>query len=352
MSQEFLSQANVETLVNLLLRSQQVRSREALCIKIGINPKTINFLRDSSDADFATQLIYYLHEIGDREALCKLCCEELFPIFKIGQYASVLKNIALHLNCHQPLSSESPKYKEEPTPLPSPNFDIRNIKIFNLLIRNKLITGLIILFCSSTSYSLYKYINHPINNGNRIEQSIGNNPTSIGQPIGNNPAPIGQPMGNNPAPIEHPGNTTLGYTRLQKLLLEKNWKEADQETTNIMFSLSKRKTEIRTDDLENFSCKVLNEVDQLWRNASANHFGFSIQNEIWQQEREQKPFENAVGWDVNGQFIENNPELINFSLSAPKGHLPTVITLVDRGYTRSMENIERIFFTHITSCQL
>lgn len=331
MSQDFLTLNDVDTLVNLLLRSQQVRSREALCIKIGIDPKRLSFIRDSSDVDFATQLIYYLDQIGDKEALCKLCCEELFPIFQKGKYAPLLNNITLQLNCDRYLLNKSPNHQilEHLNSFQSTSSDSSTIKVFNLIAKNKLITTGIIILIFLSGYTFSKQANAPINNGNPIEQPVPNNPT----------------------PIEQSESTTLDYSRLEKLLSEQDWKGADQETTNLIFSLSKGKNNIRTDDIENLSCQVIDKIDQLWRNASQNHFGYSIQNEIWQQQRQQNFFENAVGWSVNGQFIENYPELIKFSLSAPKGHLPTGITLVDRGNTRSMGEIERRFFNHITSCR-
>ena len=325
--QDFLNESDIDALINLLLRSQQSRTREALCFSIGIDPKRLSFLRDSSDSDFYLLLVRHLNEIGEQEALCKLCCKELFPVFHHGKYAPILSDIAARLNCHQESNQNYPNNKQPTVPSSIPTSRV-SVNPFNELHKNKLIAGgVIIIFCLS-GYSLYKQINTLNNNENQIEQPVAKNPTQI----------------------EQSESTTLDYTRLQKLLSEEDWKGADQETTNIMFSLSKRKNDIRTDDLENFSCQVLDKIDQLWRNASKNYFGFSIQNEIWQREKEQNPFENAVGWSVNGQFIENNPELIRFSLSAPKGHLPTVLTLVDRGHARSMGEIERKFFTHITSC--
>lgn len=325
--QDFLNESDIDALINLLLRSQQSRTREALCFSIGIDPKRLSFLRDSSDSDFYLLLIRHLNEIGEQEALCKLCCKELFPVFHHGKYASILSDIVARLNCNQESNQNYPNNKQPTVPSSIPTSRV-SVNHFNELHKSKLIAGgVIIIFCLS-GYSLYKQINTLNNNENEIEQPVAKNPT----------------------PIEQSESTTLDYTRLQKLLSEEDWKGADQETTNIMFSLSKRKNEIRTDDLENFSCQVLDKIDQLWRNASKNYFGFSIQNEIWQREREQNPFENAVGWSVKGQFIENNPELIRFSLSAPKGHLPTVLTLVDTGHARSMGEIERKFFTHITSC--
>jgi len=80
MSQEsFLNESDIDTLINLLLRSQQSRTREALCYSIGIDPKRLQFIKYSSDSDFFQLLISHLNEIDEQEALCKLCCKELFP---------------------------------------------------------------------------------------------------------------------------------------------------------------------------------------------------------------------------------------------------------------------------------
>jgi hypothetical protein len=108
----FLSESDIDTLINLLLRSQQSRTREALCFSIGIDPKRLSFLRDSSDADFFLLLIQYLNEIGDTEALCKLCCKELFPIFHKGTHNIFLSDIAVQLNCNHQFSQNSPNNKQ------------------------------------------------------------------------------------------------------------------------------------------------------------------------------------------------------------------------------------------------
>lgn len=102
MSLNYLELPDIETLANLLLRSQQSKAREALCIRIGIEPYRLNFIRDASDSDFVLQLIEYLDRIGNKESLCKLCCEELFPIFgKSEIYAPILRQIAAKLDCNQ-----------------------------------------------------------------------------------------------------------------------------------------------------------------------------------------------------------------------------------------------------------
>lgn len=104
-NQNFLNESDIDALINLLLRSQQSRTREALCFSIGIDPKRLSFLRDSSDSDFFLLFIRYLNEIDDKEALCKLCCKELFPIFRKGTYGLILSKISEKLNCNQEFSN-------------------------------------------------------------------------------------------------------------------------------------------------------------------------------------------------------------------------------------------------------
>ncbi|TVP64453.1 MAG: hypothetical protein EA343_05340 [Nodularia sp. (in: Bacteria)] len=315
--QNFLNQSDIEKLSQLLCLSKKSTNRQALCFRIGLDYTKLPFMNENTESDFFLLLVNYLNGIEAKEALCKLCCDELIPVFTAGKNARFLSNIAEKLDCSR---KPNPNDLKDKIPIPSPSSHIFIFlhNTFNELAKNKLIAGgVIIIFCLS-GYMFYKQNLLP-NNSNTIEQT--------------------------PSPI-------LDYSSLEKLLSQKDWEGADQETTNIMFSLSNRRSEIRTDDIENFSCQVLDKIDKLWRNASKDHFGFSIQNKIWQQEREQNPFETAVGWSRNSQFIENNPDLKIFSLDAPKGHLPTVITLVDRGYPRSMGEIERKFFTHEANCRL
>ncbi|MDZ8263218.1 hypothetical protein [Nostoc sp. ChiQUE01b] len=103
--QNFLNESDVDTLINLLLRSQQSRTREALCFSIGLDPKRLSFLRDSSDYDFFLLLIKYLNETDNQEALCKLCCQQLFPIFSKGTHRLFLSNFCEKLNCNHDLSN-------------------------------------------------------------------------------------------------------------------------------------------------------------------------------------------------------------------------------------------------------
>lgn len=96
-----LSESDREILTELLIRSGRAEysARKALCIKIGIEPNQLGFLRQSTDADFALELISYLHSIGDKQALYKIS-KELEVVFKRGKYSADLENIKSKLNCN------------------------------------------------------------------------------------------------------------------------------------------------------------------------------------------------------------------------------------------------------------
>ncbi|WP_375479387.1 toll/interleukin-1 receptor domain-containing protein [uncultured Nostoc sp.] len=95
-----LNESDLEIFTELLIRSGRVEysARKALCIKIGIEPNQLTFLRQSTDTDFALELINYLHSIDDKQALCKIC-KELEVVFKRGKYSADLENIKSKLNC-------------------------------------------------------------------------------------------------------------------------------------------------------------------------------------------------------------------------------------------------------------
>jgi hypothetical protein len=175
--QNFLNESDIDTLINLLLRSQQSRTREALCSSIGIDPKRLSFLRNSSDSDFFLLLIGYLNDIGDKEALCKLCCRELFPIFNKSTHRSILEEIAVKLNCNYDFGQNSPKNKtveESTSPIHSsvPEFGVNYpnqldeskpeswfTKLGN--VNKKLLAGGTILLIVLAGYPTYEHFKQP-----------------------------------------------------------------------------------------------------------------------------------------------------------------------------------------------
>jgi len=70
---------------------------------------------------------------------------------------------------------------------------------------------------------------------------------------------------------------------LEDLMKARNWKEADQTTTQLIFIIAKRAREgsLDIDSINNISCPDLKKIDQLWLTHSDGHFGFSTQKRIF-----------------------------------------------------------------------
>jgi hypothetical protein len=122
----------------------------------------------------------------------------------------------------------------------------------------------------------------------------------------------------------------VDYTRLQNLLADEKWREADKETLAVMLKVSSREEEgcLSTEHIENFSCQDLHAIDQLWRKHSNERFGFSIQKRIWESVGGTPDanyttfcrFGDRVGWRVRGRWLSYGKRTFNHL--SPKGHLP------------------------------
>ncbi|PNK01614.1 serine/threonine protein kinase [Cylindrospermopsis raciborskii S07] len=121
------------------------------------------------------------------------------------------------------------------------------------------------------------------------------------------------------------------YTKLETLLKAQNFREADEETEKVMLAVANRQSEgsLRIEDAENFPCKELRTIDNLWLKYSQGKFGISVQQEIYKNLGGTKQFDvnvwdsfgDRVGWRKNGSWLDSYSDF-NFSLSAPTGHLP------------------------------
>jgi hypothetical protein len=127
----------------------------------------------------------------------------------------------------------------------------------------------------------------------------------------------------------------VDYTRLRDLLAARKWKEADRETANLMLKLVGRDEVgwLRNEDIKNFPCQGLGTIDALWVKYSNGHFGFSVQQRIWQEVggKVNKVTEcllgDRVGWRVKSNWLPYDYDWLGysnmtFSLNAPQGHLP------------------------------
>ncbi|WP_235526501.1 GUN4 domain-containing protein [Nostoc piscinale] len=79
--------------------------------------------------------------------------------------------------------------------------------------------------------------------------------------------------------------TTIDYGKLQSLLAEYKWQDADIETAKLMLQIMGKSdwNEVYREDILNFSCQAFYNIDQLWQKYSHGYFGFSIQQSIWDE---------------------------------------------------------------------
>lgn len=130
--------------------------------------------------------------------------------------------------------------------------------------------------------------------------------------------------------------------KLENLLVNQQWKEANKKTRDIILSTNKGK-ELKTENIKNISIDLLSKIDRLWIQNSNGRFGLKIQKELWNESRQSarkswnpwakpevlgeaeswKKFSYMIGWrdsrDATG-FIKE--EDINYSPEAAKGCLP------------------------------
>lgn len=140
----------------------------------------------------------------------------------------------------------------------------------------------------------------------------------------------------------------INYSRLQSLLAAKNWQAADLETRAILQRLAGSKGDLLFSSqsvLSRLPLTDLQTLDTLWSNASGGRFGFTAQQQIWQQaakgssnpKMQVERFAQRVGWRRTQPLSNNNPigmELggtwwrfdteLDYTGAAPVGHLPWV----------------------------
>ena len=125
----------------------------------------------------------------------------------------------------------------------------------------------------------------------------------------------------------------IDYNHLEKLLIDRQWQEADRETGNIILKATNQEQRGWLDefDLQQLPSDVLQILDRLWIEYSQGHFGFSVQKQIWLsagcqpgQDSEQlyQRFGQRVGWYDSKMERWLMWDEYTFSLEAHRGHLP------------------------------
>ena len=121
------------------------------------------------------------------------------------------------------------------------------------------------------------------------------------------------------------------FNQLNQYLAEGKWKEADQETANIMLKIMGRESEgwLTSDNCKNFPREELKIIDSLWVKYSNGKFGFSVQKKIWIECGGKvgvydwdiyRKFAVKIGWRKGDNWL--NYSELTFNTNAPQAHLP------------------------------
>jgi len=127
--------------------------------------------------------------------------------------------------------------------------------------------------------------------------------------------------------------TGINYAPLQKLLAKQKWRDANEKTYQFFLKATGREIQgwIAQEQLKEFPCNDLRIMDQLWRKYSDNRFGFTVQFPIFLATGNRpgrlttieayQDFGDRLGWHKGEDWIIFK-ENLDYSLSAPIGHLP------------------------------
>lgn len=125
-------------------------------------------------------------------------------------------------------------------------------------------------------------------------------------------------------------NWNIDYSKLQNLLTQYKWQEADIETAKLMLEVMGKNdwNEVYKQDILNFSCQDFHKIDQLWQQYSHGYFGFSVQQSIWNEIGGQIDYEtekrlgDRLGWRKEGNWLNYDQLTFKLSPTTPMGHLP------------------------------
>lgn len=105
----------------------------------------------------------------------------------------------------------------------------------------------------------------------------------------------------------------IDYTRLRDLLVAGNWKQADEETKNLLLKATGRpeKGSLNLKSIKQVSPQDIQIMDKLWVKYSDGHFGFSVQQLIWQEIKGMQDadyvtwcyFSNKLKWRVELNWL-------------------------------------------------
>lgn len=138
----------------------------------------------------------------------------------------------------------------------------------------------------------------------------------------------------------------IEYQKLEELLINKKWQEADQITTKIFMEVINKKSVINVvfQDLLQFPRNSFQSLDKLWLKHSNNKYGFSVQKKILNQcdeiissydnNRNYKNFLKKIGRYKSQSLIGKISTIVDISKENRKGHFPSIIVMnINRGWS-------------------
>ncbi|GAB4525515.1 MAG: hypothetical protein Tsb0014_04920 [Pleurocapsa sp.] len=144
----------------------------------------------------------------------------------------------------------------------------------------------------------------------------------------------------------------INYTKLKNLLDSHSWKESNEETDRLMLEIANCQDIncLTIKAIKKFPCIHLKMIDYLWKTASNNLFGLSVQQELWNNlGKNWKSYCQAVKWKekkVYKLFPQwNKEEELYFSLDKDtvQGHLPAWYLWTDEEGQTFMKKLNKCF---------
>ena len=134
------------------------------------------------------------------------------------------------------------------------------------------------------------------------------------------------------------------FQKLEQYLKNGQWREADEETSRLMVQIGDKDDKGCLDsvDCKNFPREELRTIDQLWLKYSNNHFGLSVQKEIYLREGGKlddydwdayEKMSEVIGWRQGGEWLDYDH--YTFNTNAPRGHLPSLMSFRESGVSGS-----------------
>lgn len=113
-------------------------------------------------------------------------------------------------------------------------------------------------------------------------------------------------------------------TRLGNLMAAGRWREANELTRTIILKVAGQENEgyLTDEQIQQFPCQVLRQIDTLWDNYSNGKFGLRVQKRMMREcKRDVQAFGDRVGWHDKNGWISVIRVIYN-PTNAPEGHLP------------------------------